>query len=209
MISFQRLLGREDEFCELLEASATEAVHAVDALKKLLANPGVAPTLHEFAAARSTDKKITEEIGDKLIATFVTPMEREDIEALAEALYKIPKTVEKFAERYQIAVHQIRDADFSRQVKLMDQAVHLVLQMTQALRAGRNLGGIKSLQNELQTLESEADDVLLDLSKRFYEPGFPPLQAVILKDLYDLNEKVVDRCRDAGNVISHALLKNA
>ena len=55
MISFQRLFGREDEFCELLEASAKEAVHAVDALKKLLANPGVAPTLHEFAAARSTD----------------------------------------------------------------------------------------------------------------------------------------------------------
>ena len=140
MISFQRLLGREDEFCELLEASATEAVHAVDALKKLLANPGTVPTLHEFAAARSTDKKITEEIRDKLISTFVTPMEREDIEALAEALYKIPKTVEKFAERYQIALHQIGGADFSRQLKLMDQTVHLVLQMTQALRAGRNLG---------------------------------------------------------------------
>jgi hypothetical protein len=89
------------------------------------------------------------------------------------------------------------------------QAIHLVLQMTQALRAGQNLGGIKTLQNELQTLKSEADDVLLDLTKRFYEPGFPPLQAVILKDLHDLNEKVVDRCRDAGNVISHALLKNA
>ena len=209
MISFQRLLGREDEFCELLEASAKEAVHAVDALKKLLANPGVAPTLHEFAAARATDKKITGEISDKLISTFVTPMEREDIESLAEALYKIPKTVEKFAERYQISLAQIPGADFSRQVKLMDQAVQLVLQMTQALRAGRNLGGIKTLQNELQTLESEADDVLLDMLKRFYEPGFPALQAVILKDLYDLNEKVVDRCRDAGNVISHALLKNA
>ena len=209
MISFQRLLGREDEFCELLEASAKEAVHAVDALKTLLANPGVAPTLHEFAAARSADKKITGEISDKLISTFVTPMEREDIEALAEALYKIPKTVEKFAERYQISLAQIPGADFSRQVKLMERAVHLVLQMTQALRAGRNLGGIKALQNELQTLESEADDVLLDMMKRFYEPGFPALQAVILKDLYDLNEKVVDRCRDAGNVISHALLKNA
>ena len=162
-----------------------------------------------IAAARATDKKITGEISDKLISTFVTPMEREDIEALAEALYKIPKTVEKFAERYQISLARIPGADFTRQVKLMDQAVHLVLQMTQALRAGRNLGGIKALQNELQTLESEADDVLLDMLKRFYEPGFPALQAVILKDLYDLNEKVVDRCRDAGNVISHALLKNA
>ena len=81
--------------------------------------------------------------------------------------------------------------------------------MTQALRAGRNLGGIKALQNQLQTTEGEADDVLLALTRRLYDPGFPPLKAIILKDLFNLNERVVDRCRDAGNVISHALLKNA
>jgi uncharacterized protein Yka (UPF0111/DUF47 family) len=51
--------------------------------------------------------------------------------------------------------------------------------------------------------------VLLELTQKFYEPGFPALKAVILKDLYDLNEKVVDRCRDAGNVISHVVLKNS
>ena len=209
MISFQRLLGREDEFCGLLEASAKEAVHAVDALKQLLADRKITPTLHEFAAAHSSDKKITEEISEKLITTFVTPMEREDIEALAEALYKIPKIVEKFAERYMITADKLGDVDFSEQVKLMEQAVHLVLQMTQALRAGRNLGGIKALQNTLQTTEADADRVLLALMRRLYEPGFPALKAIILKDLFDLNEKVVDRCRDAGNVISHALLKNA
>ena len=209
MISFQRLLGREDEFCELLEGSARESVHAVEALKQLLANRDVTPTLHEFAAARSTDKKITEEISERLITTFVTPMEREDIEALAESLYKIPKTVEKFAERYLIVSDKLRDVDFGPLVSLMEKAVNLLLKMVQALRAGRNLGSIKTLQRELQIVESAADDVLLAFTKRFYEPGFPPLKAVILKDLFNLNEKVVDRCRDAGNVISHVLLKNA
>jgi hypothetical protein len=209
MISFQRILGREDEFCELLEASAQQGCHAVSALKRTLAARETEPRLDEFAAARRKDKQITEEISEELLTTFVTPMEREDIEALAESLYKIPKTVEKFAERYVIVADRIRDTDFSRQVPLMEQAVNIVLQMIQALRDGRNLGGIKALQNKLQALESEADDVLLKLIARFYEPGFPPLKAVILKDLYDLNEKVVDRCRDAGNVISRVLLKNS
>jgi len=209
MISFQRLLGREDEFCELLEASANEACHAVDALKKVLSRHEQAPTMHEFADARSKDKRITEKISERLITTFVTPMEREDIEALAESLYKIPKTVEKFAERYCIVADQLKDVDFSRQVVLMEKAVQLVLQMVQALRAGRNLGGIKALQNQLQAAEAEADDVLLEMERKFYEPGFPPLKAVILKDLFALNEKVVDRCRDAGNVISHVVVKNA
>ena len=136
-------------------------------------------------------------------------MEREDIEALAEALYKVPKIVEKFAERYSIVADQVKDVDFSRQLVLMEKAVNLVLQMVQALRAGRNLEGIKALQNELQACEAQADDVLLDMEREFYQPGFPALKAVILKDLFALNEKVVDRCRDAGNVVSHVLLKNS
>ena len=209
MISFQRLLGREDEFCDLLEASAGEAAHAVDALKRMLSNRDGAVTLHEFADARSKDKAITETISEKLITTFVTPMEREDIEELAHALYRIPKTVEKFAERYRISADKLKDVDFSKQIDLMEQAVKLVGQMVAALRAGRNLGGIKALQIKLQTVESQADDVLLEMERAFYEPGFPVLKAIILKDLYNLNEKVVDRCRDAGNVISLVVLKNS
>jgi len=209
MISLQRFLGREDEFFALLEASAREGCNSITALKRVLTNPDTALALYDFAAARRKDKRITEEISEKLITTFVTPMEREDIEALADTLYKIPKTIEKFAERYLLVAAQVADIDFSRQVALMEQSATIVLEMVQALRAGRNLGGIKSLQNRLQRLESEADDLLLNLIGRLYEPGFPALKAVILKDLFDLNEKVVDRCRNAGNVISHVLLKNS
>ena len=209
MISFQRLLGREDEFFGLLEASAQQPCHAVDVLKTVLSRRELMPMMQEFADARSKEKRITEEISERLITTFVTPMEREDIEALAEALYKIPKIVEKFAQRYSIVAGQMQDVDFSKQIVLMERAVNLVLKMVQALRVGRDLGGVKALQIELQTAESEADDVLLEMERAFYQPGFPALKAVILKDLFSLNEKVVDRCRDAGNVVSNVLLKNS
>ena len=208
MINFQRILGREDEFFTLLEASTKEGVNAVAALKRILRAPDGTPSLGDFVEARRKDKEVTARLEEMLITTFVTPLEREDIEELAEVLYKIPKTVEKFAERYIIAVPQIRGADFGKQVMLIEQAIQIVLKMVQALREG-DLGDIKSLQNKLQALESEADDVLLECLGKFYEPGFPSLKAVILKELSDLLEKVIDRCRDAGNVISHVLLKNS
>src|SRR6266487_3440439 len=129
MISFQRILGREDEFCALLEASVQEACHSVAALKRVLAGTDLVRPLDEFAAARRKDKEITEKITEMLVTTFVTPMEREDIEALAEALYKIPKTVEKFAERFLLVADKVEDIDFSRQVGMLEQAIHLVLQM--------------------------------------------------------------------------------
>lgn len=208
MISFQRILGREQEFFDLFEASASEACKAVKALAELI-KPGTKPTIEAFAIARRNDKEITNKLEEMLITTFVTPMEREDMEALAEALYKIPKTVEKFAERYIIVADQIRDVSFTDQVRLIEQAIDLVLKMTQALKDGRDLSIIKSLQNQLQQIESEADQALLAHMQKLYEPEFPQLKAVILYDLFALNEKAVDRCRDAGNVLSHVLLKNS
>ena len=44
-----------------------------------------------FAESRREDKRITQQLTEELSKTFITPLEREDIQALAAALYKIPK----------------------------------------------------------------------------------------------------------------------
>ena len=208
MISFQRLLGQEEQFFGLLEASAQECMNSVAAFREMLRQPGVTPSLVEFAAARRRDKEITGKLEEMLIRTFVTPIEREDIEELAEQLYKIPKTVEKFAERYALVVAKIADIQFDPQAVLLEGAVGMVLDLVKALRAA-DYSRIKTLQRDLQAVEAEADDVLLEAMRGLYQPGFDSLKAVILKDLFDLIEKAIDRCRDAGNVASQVLLKNS
>ena len=94
MFSLQRLLGKKDKFFDLLEASAREACTSVQALTKFLENPDQVRTLDEFILSRRKEKKIADEISAALCTTFVTALEREDIEALSNALYKIPKIVE-------------------------------------------------------------------------------------------------------------------
>ena len=208
MFSLQRLLGKDDVFCSLLEASAQESVNSVLALKEVLSHSGDTPSLDAFVQARRKDKQITNQLEELLIRTFVTALEREDIETLADKLYKIPKTVEKFAERYLLTASQLRDIDFGRQVDLMVQATDIVRDMVRALRR-RDLAVLTGLQSKLQTVESEADYIILEYTRRLYEPGFPALKAIILKDLFELNERVVDRCRDVGNVITNIVHKNA
>jgi uncharacterized protein Yka (UPF0111/DUF47 family) len=139
---------------------------------------------------------------------LVTSLERSDIEGMAEALYKIPKTVEKFAERYLITLEHVREFDFTRQIVLMDEAVKSVREMVQAFRAGAGVSEIKRLDARIQRLENDADDVIIELLDRLYEPGFSTIKGIILKDLIELNEKVVDRCRDVSNVITRVVLKN-
>ena len=90
----KKVLGKDEKFYELLEASAVEAQKSAKSLSKLYAQvgkPDFEQCFTELVVARRVDKRIGLSITQELCKTFVTPLEREDIEALANALYKIHK----------------------------------------------------------------------------------------------------------------------
>jgi uncharacterized protein len=209
MFSLQKLLGKEDKFFTLLEASAEEARASVQALVRLSKSLGQELVKDEFAFARRKDAAITQEISAAVYTTFVTALEREDIEALSNALYKIPKTIDKFADRVVAAPQHVKGIDFSKQINLLEQATDTVLELVKALRKAMDLERVKDLNDKLQFLEREADRHMMSLYQDLFSGKHEPLQVIALKDLYELLEKVIDRCRDAGNVIAHIVLKNS
>jgi uncharacterized protein Yka (UPF0111/DUF47 family) len=81
--------------------------------------------------------------------------------------------------------------------------------MVKSLRRGVNLDETKELNGRLQQVEGEADAAIMALYKDLFSGKYDPIKVIVLKDLYELLEKVIDRCRDAGNVISHIVLKNS
>ncbi|HEY6226449.1 MAG TPA: pit accessory protein, partial [Verrucomicrobiae bacterium] len=168
MFSLQRLLGREDKFFELLEASAQESRHSIQALINFVKNPKEIRSLDEFILSRRNEKRIANEISEALCTTFVTAFEREDIEALSVALYKIPKTVEKIGERILLAPHLLQGIDLSRQVVLLDKATEIVSKMIVELRGGVHLETIRKLNDQLQVVEGEADKVINELLRELY-----------------------------------------
>ncbi len=211
MISLQKFFGKDDKFFDLLEASAQEARHCVQAMNKVLSNPAATPKLEEFHSAKEADKKITQQINEALLNTFVTQLEKDDIEVLSAALYKIPKTVEKIAERFIISAVVVKDVNFSKHVQLLDAATQCVVDLVKLLRhigAGR-LDEAKQINSRLQQVEAEADEVILAMLKDLFSGKHDPIKVMALKDLYELLEKVIDRCRDTGNVITHIVLKNS
>ena len=207
MISLQKFFGKDDIFYDLLEASAEEARQSVQALARLLSDPASAQNMDDLILTRRKDKKITAQINEQLCRTFVTELDREDIETLSTVLYKIPKTVEKIAERVLITGERLKGVDFSRQISMMEDATNTVVTIVQQMRKKLHLEKVKDLNAKLQHIEGEADKLMLDLLKELYSGQRDPIQAILLKDLYELMEKVYDRCRDAGNVVSLIVLK--
>jgi uncharacterized protein Yka (UPF0111/DUF47 family) len=168
MFSLQKLFGKEDKFFDLLEASAKEAQRSVAALIKFLADPREKKTLDDFIVSRRAEKRIADQISRALCDTFVTALEREDIEELSLRLYKIPKTVEKIAERIMIAPHFVEEETLSRQVVSLGKATDTLLLMVQALRGRMHLQEIKKLNDRLQTIEGEADKMINELLRDIY-----------------------------------------
>lgn len=205
--ALRKLLGYEDKFFTLLEASAQEAQSSVQLLATLVRDRDQVPTLDEFMHARRKDKRITEEITEELCKTFVTPLEREDIEALSFALYKIPKTAEKFSEKFVLCSAHIKDVSFADQIRLLEEGASTVLQMVRQLRERAHLERMKEQNDRLHYLEGHADKLMLQFVRDLYSGQHDPLKVIVTLDLYETLEGIIDRCRDAGNVIFQIVLK--
>jgi len=81
--------------------------------------------------------------------------------------------------------------------------------MVGLLRKGMDLDKIKKLNDQLQTIEAEADRQILELYRDAYANETDPIRYLVKMDLFEILEKAIDRCRDAGNVVYHIALKNS
>src|SRR2546426_7144407 len=178
MRSTQKILGREEKFCDLRDAGAQEAdpsVHHLIALPERLDKKDSPQSLEDFVRTRRKDKQITQELTEQLCKKFITPLEREDIQALAAALYKIPKTVEKIGERVLICPEDLHGRDFRRQGELLEQAAETVLAMVRQLRKGTDAATAREMNAKLQSIEGDADKLVLDLLRDLYQCDYKTL----------------------------------
>lgn len=209
MFSLQTIFGKGDTFYGLLEQSAATVCESATALHQLLTRPAEGAVMAAFTATRAREKALAAQISEGLVNTFVTALDREDIEALNSALYKIPKTIEKFAERYEIVAARLGGVDFAQRALILQRSSEVVAEMIGELRRGLRIDPVKKLQDRLQALESEGDRMLLAPYRTLYLEGGDAMRAMLAKDLFELIEKAIDKCRDVGNIVYSIVLKNS
>jgi uncharacterized protein Yka (UPF0111/DUF47 family) len=208
MFSLQTMFGQGNQFYDLLEESAVAAHDSAKALHEMLKVTEREPALDAFKLARLRQRDVSEKISQELVDSFITPIEREDIEALASALYKIPKQIEKFADRYSLALQHLGHIDFAPRAAMLEQAAAVVVEMIKLLRKMK-LEPMKALNDELRSIENEADRLMLELYRDIYSGKLGPLQMFLLKEFFEILEKAIDRCREAGVVAYDIVLKNS
>ncbi|AXK71530.1 DUF47 family protein [Lysobacter sp. TY2-98] len=208
MFSLQTIFGQGKQFYALLEEAAVAAHDSTKALHAMLRESAGQPTLDVFKLTRQRERAASDKIRHELVNSFITPIEREDIEALASALYKIPKQVEKFADRYSMALRHLQGIDFAPRAAMLEKAAGVVVEMVQALPAMK-LETMKGLSDRLRSIENEADRLMLELYRDIYSGRLDAQQMFLLKEFFEILEKAIDRCQEAGVVAYEIVLKNS
>ena len=208
MFSLQTIFGSGQQFYTLLDEAAQAAYDSTKALHSMMKATDRQPALDAFKLARQRERAASDKISHALVDSFITPIEREDIEALGSALYKIPKQVEKFADRYSLAVKHLEGIDFAPRAAMLEQAASVVVDMVHELQK-MNIDRMTALNEKLRSLENEADRLMLELYRDIYSGRLDNLQMFLLKEFFEILEKAIDRCREAGVVAYQIVLKNS
>ena len=208
MFSLQTIFGQGKQFYALFNEAADAAYDSTKALHAMLKERERQPSMEPFKHARQRERVASDKISQALVDSFITPFEREDIEALGSALYKIPKQVERFADRFALAKHRLDGIDFAPRAAMLEQAAGVVVEMVKELRHMR-LEPMSKLNERLRSIETEADRLILELHREIYSGRMDAADMFLLKEFFEILEKAIDRCREAGVVAYQIVLKNS
>jgi predicted phosphate transport protein (TIGR00153 family) len=213
---FGKLLPREGNFFELFNDHGNKIVEGANAFMAMVQNYADAGLREKYAAgvdaAERQADKVTAEVNRLLHKTFITPIDREQIHGLINAMDDILDLLQDASETMSLydvkamTEEVLRLTDLS--VKCCERVQHAVSLLPRLSQHDVAEAAIKTCE-EIDRLESDADRVMrAAMSKLFREQ--PDVRELIkLKAIYEQLESITDRCEDVANLIEGVVLENS
>jgi predicted phosphate transport protein (TIGR00153 family) len=202
-----RLIPREEKFYQDFQALADELHRGALLLEQMLeaASPAWAKA-EEINEVEHKCDFITHEIIQRLNRTFVTPLDREDIFALARSLDDIMDAIDASAtliRLYRLDTVRAGARELASIITSCTKEVRLALDCLEKRKEGVITHSI-----EINRLENEADRAHQAAVSRLFDDEKDPLMVIKWKETLDFLEDATDRCEDVANVLEGVVVKN-
>jgi uncharacterized protein len=202
----QLFAPREREFFDLFEEAGSNIVRAAELLERMLQQwPDHGELGRDIVVCEQEGDRITHDIIQRLNVTFVTPIDREDIYALASALDDIVDYIEEVSDF--LGLYRIEAP--------MDQATEMARILHQSARAIagaiprlRSFKDIHHFTVEVNRLENDGDRVLREALASLFERGIDPMLVIRWKDIFERLEDAIDSTETAANILEGIVIKN-
>jgi uncharacterized protein Yka (UPF0111/DUF47 family) len=194
-------------YFELFEEAAQNIFRASTLLDRMLSNyPDTRALAEEIRDCEHEGDRITHDIIDRLNHTFVTPIEREDILALASALDDIVDYTEEVADYLGLYKIEAPMDQAIRQARVLKEASKLI---ADAMPRLRGFGDISHYTVEINRLENEGDRITREAVASLFDGGIDPMVVIRWKDLFERLEAAVDATEHVANILEGIVIKNS
>jgi hypothetical protein len=198
---------RDRVYFELFEEAARNVMRAAQLLEELLSEyPDNRNLAQDIRDCEHEGDRITHEILDRLNHTFVTPIDREDILALASALDDIADYIEEVADY--LGLYKI-EAPMDQAIKLAE-VLHLAgTQIAEAMPQLRGFHDLTAHTVEINRLENEGDRITREAIASLFDGGIDPMVVIRWKDLFERLEDAIDATEHVANILAGIVIKNS
>src|SRR4051794_12849524 len=202
-----RWIPREEKFYSDFLCLADELVKGSHMLEEMLSADR--PNWDKADEIKEVEHKcdfLTHDIIQRLNRTFVTPIDREDIFALARSLDDIMDAIDASASLirlYRLESVRTGARELASIITACTKQVRLALDCLEKSKEGVITHAI-----EINRLENEADRAHQDAVRRLFEDETHPLMVMKWKETLDFLEDATDRCEDVANVLEGVVVKN-
>lgn len=148
---------------------------------------------------------VAHELFERLNRTFITPLEREDIHALASGLDDVLDAAEAIGSRMVLFGITKPTAEARQLTRILDQCG---AQIEQAVERLKDMQNLMAFTVEINRLENEADTVSRQVVADLFSGRHDLLDVMRWKEIYGRLESAADRCEDVANTIEAIVLKN-
>jgi uncharacterized protein len=198
---------RDRIYFELFEEAGENIKHAADLLDELMSGyPDNKHLAQEILACEHEGDRITHDIIDRLNHTFVTPIDREDILALASALDDIVDYTEEVSDY--LGLYKI-EAPMDQAIKLAHVLKSASKHVCEAIPRLRGFRDISHFTVEINRLENEGDRITREAVASLFDGGIDPMVVIRWKDLFERLEAAIDAAEHVANILEGIVIKNS
>ncbi|MGH7298466.1 MAG: DUF47 domain-containing protein [Polyangiaceae bacterium] len=202
-----RILPREEKFFGLFNDLAKRVVEGAHKLLALVRD--YSDIERQCRAIKDVEHEadlVTHEIIDRLNKSFVTPLEREDIRALALCLDSVVDDIEAIADCFFLYGVKKPTPQCEQMVEIIVKAVD---QIQKAVESLQNLKEVGVFTSEIKRLENMSDVVARERIGKLFSEENDIRELIRWKEIYEQLESCADRCEDVADVIEDIVVKNA
>jgi hypothetical protein len=207
---FGRLLPKEGRFYDLFNAHAEQVVRASRELVLLMQDFGNADAHARLIdeAEHSADR-ITAEAMRLLHKTFITPIDREQIHQLVNAMDDICDLIQDVTESITLYDVRVVTPEMMRLADVALKCCERVKDVIALLERDGHAEAVLKTCDEIDRLESDADRELRSAISRLFREEQDVREIIKLKVIYEQLEAITDRCEDVANLAEGVVLENS